>query len=91
MYKPYPYRFKTIEELEKEHGSDWRCAICFNDEGRMDFLCGKIFPFHSIEENESIMYESWAIGLMMLTENEKCTPSYKPKKMIKSLDDYERD
>jgi len=86
MYKPYPYRFKTLEEFQKEYGSDWRGAACFNDEGRMDFLCGTVFPFYDVEDGVSLMYKNWAIDKIMLTINEKCTPSYKPKKMDKTLD-----
>jgi len=86
------YRFKTKEEFIKEYGENWRGAVLFNGNGKMDYLIGKPYPY-GIEKtgcilpikddnlDASFQKGSWLIYREMLTEIKE--PNYKPRKLIK--------
>lgn len=42
MSKMCKYRFKTKAEFVKEFGENWKELVCFNPQGKMDYLLGTV-------------------------------------------------
>lgn len=96
MTKRYPYRFKTKKEFLDEFGNRWREVVNFNWDGDMDYLCGRQLPFDEyiiqkiLNGQGFLRYDGWSIGGRMITKNEIPTPSYTPRKIVRTIDeDYE--
>ena len=100
----YPYRFKTKEEMIKDYGEDWKYdndnnfgSYGWNEDGNMDFLLGTVFPFKEEQLNFKsegpirYKYKGWSIHWNMLTNNEPKIPSYKPKKIDRTLESNSSD
>jgi hypothetical protein len=102
---PHKYRFKTEEEFKKEFKKEdnyyrsgyseqrWRGFFNFNEEGQMDYLLGRDFPYGTDDMSDSfdIVYPGchdsshWFIDMNMLTPN-MVSPSYKPKRTERTLE-----
>jgi hypothetical protein len=88
----FKYRFKTLTELEKEYGPNFRSIAGFNTEGYMDHLLGNPVevPNGYVDEDGKISStfeivddnnQRWAVFNTMLTDYIG-KPSYKPKKFV---------
>ena len=93
----YPFRFKTLEELEEEYGYEWEDHFNSGWNPDMNILLGTVYPYPESELNFDSSQprtdrftapdsQDWSIDWNMLTKNKKTIPSYQPKKFI-----YEND
>ncbi len=94
MNKYFKYRFKTINELEIQYGTDWRGVVGFSISGEMDFLCGTIYVVDISEKTYNNFAKSdrwfdgsycdWYINAKML-KLRTFEPNYKPKKFSREI------